>query len=227
MRSGFISLIEYIFPPRCVFCNEILKTGAPIYICEKCADKIGYYNNCINYLSLPKDLKIYCDGMICVGRYSENLKDSLRRFKFSNKPSYYRAFGMLLALKVQNTIQLDNIDLIIPVPLHKNRQKQRGYNQAELVAKYASKQLKVPFAENILIKTSESKNQSVLSRNERFFNLEGLFYVNNAETIINKNILLIDDIITTGSTVNQCSKALKQAGASTIIAAVIATTRNY
>ncbi len=227
MRSGFISLIEYIFPPRCVFCNEILKAGAPIYICEKCADKIGYYNNCINHLNLPKDFKTYCDGMICVGKYSESLKESLRRFKFSNKPSYYRAFGMLLALKVQNTIQLDNIDLIISVPLHKNRQKQRGYNQAELVAKYASKQLKVPFAENVLLKISESKSQSILSRNERFFNLEGLFYVNNAETITNKNILLIDDIITTGSTINQCSKVLKQAGARSIIAGVIATTRNY
>ncbi len=227
MRSGFINLIEYIFPPRCVFCNEILKAGAPIYICEKCADKIDFYNNCINDLSLPKDLKTYCDGMICVGRYSESLKESLRRFKFSNKPSYYRAFGTLIALKVQNTIKLDDIDLIIPVPLHKNRQKQRGYNQAELVAKHASKQLKIPFAENVLIKTSESKSQSVLSRKERFFNLEGLFYVNNAETIFNKNILLIDDIITTGSTVNQCCKVLKEAGASSIIAGVIATTRKY
>lgn len=164
--------------------------------------------------------------MVCVGRYSDSLKSSLKRFKFSNKPQYYRAFGKLLALKVQNTIQLEKIDLIIPVPLHKNRKKHRGYNQAELIARYSAKQLKIPFAGNVLLKTSESKNQSVLSRSERFRNLDGLFSVNKAEVILNKNILLIDDIITTGSTINQCSKALKQAGANSIIAGVIATTRN-
>lgn len=227
MRSDFISLIEYIFPPRCVFCNEILNAGTPIYICEKCADKIEYYNNCINSLNLPRNIETYCDGMVCVGRYSDSLKNSLKKFKFSNKPSYYRAFGKLLALKVQNTIQFENIDLIISVPLHKNRQKRRGYNQAELVARSVAKQLEVPFKGDVLVKTSESRSQSVLSRNERFSNLEGLFNVNKAETIFNKNILLIDDIITTGSTINQCSRVLKQAGANSIIAGVIATTRNY
>jgi len=165
--------------------------------------------------------------MVCVGKYSDSLKNSLKRFKFSNKPSYYRAFGKLLALKVQNTIQVDQIDMIIPVPLHRSRQKQRGYNQAELIGEYAAKQLGIPLEANILVKASESKSQSVLSRNERLSNVEGLFKVVNAEAIYNKNILIIDDIVTTGSTVNQCSRALKQAGAGSIIAGVIATTRNY
>lgn len=196
-------------------------------MCKTCAEKIEYYNNSINPLNLPKNIESYCTGMICVGKYSDSLKNSLKRYKFSKKPSYYRAFGKLLALKIQNTIQLESIDLIIPVPLHKNKQKQRGYNQAELVARYAAKQLNIPFTKNILIKTSESRSQSVSSRNERLLNLDGVFYVNNAKTIFNKRILLVDDIITTGSTVNQCSKALKQAGASSIIAGVIATTRKY
>lgn len=199
----------------------------PICICEECAKKIEYYNNCINSLNLPRNIENYCDGMVCVGRYSDSLKSSLKRFKFSNKPSYYRAFGKLLAIKVQNTIQMDQIDLIIPVPLHKSRQKDRGYNQSKLVAEYASKQLKIPLALNILVKISESKSQSVLSRNERLSNVEGLFSVVNEEALFNKNILLVDDIVTTGSTINQCSKALKQAGATSVIAGVIATTRNY
>ena len=165
--------------------------------------------------------------MVCVGRYSDSLKNSLKKFKFSNKPSYYRAFGKLLALKLQNTIQLDQIDMIIPVPLHRSRQKLRGYNQAELIAECAAKLLSTPLAANILIKTSESKSQSVLSRNERLSNIEGMFKVINAHAVYKKNILIVDDIVTTGSTINQCSKALKQSGASSIIAGVIATTRNY
>ncbi|WP_242981148.1 ComF family protein [Ruminiclostridium sufflavum] len=225
--SDFISLIEYVFPPRCVFCNEILTAGVPIYICGKCAKKIGYYNNCINSLNLPGNMETYCDGMICVGRYSGGLKSSLKRFKFNSKPSYYRAFGKLLALKVQNTIHSEKIDMVVPVPLYRYKQKLRGYNQAELIAKYAAEQLKLPFAGGVLVKTSESKSQSALNRNERLINVEGLFKVIKAESISDKNILLVDDIITTGSTVNQSSKALKLAGASRIIAGVIATTRNY
>jgi len=205
----------------------LLKVGTPIYICEKCAEEIGYYNNCVNSLNLPRDIETYCDGMVCVGRYSDSLKNSLKKFKFSNKPSYYRAFGKLLALKLQNTIQLDQIDMIIPVPLHRSRQKLRGYNQAELIAECAAKLLSTPLAANILIKTSESKSQSVLSRNERLSNIEGMFKVINAHAVYKKNILIVDDIVTTGSTINQCSKALKQSGASSIIAGVIATTRNY
>lgn len=225
MGSGFISLLEYFFPPRCAFCNTLLKVGTPIYICEECAEEIGYYNNCINSLNLPRNIEIYCDGMVCVGRYSDSLKNSLKRFKFSSKLSYYRAFGKLLALKVQNTLQLNQIDMIIPVPLHRSKQKQRGYNQSELIAEYAAKMLRIPLAANILIKVSESKSQSALGRSERLSNVEGLFKVVNAEGVYKKNILIVDDIVTTGSTINQCSKALRQAGANSIFAGVIATTR--
>lgn len=227
MRSGFIDLLEYFFPPRCAFCNTLLGIGAPICICGECAEGIGYYNNCINSLNLPRNIETYCDGMVCVGRYSDSLKNSLKRFKFSNKPSYYRAFGKLLALKVENTIQLAQLDMIIPVPLHSSRQKQRGYNQAELIAECVSKLLRIPNVANNLVKISESISQSVLSRNDRLSNVEGLFKVINAEFIYKKNILIVDDIITTGSTINQCSKVLKQAGASSVVAGVIATTRNY
>jgi len=210
-----------------VLCDELLNTGTPIYICEQCAGKIGYYNNCINSLNLPRGIETYCDGMVCVGKYLDSLKNSLKRFKFSNKPSYYRAFGKLLALKVQNTIQLNQIDMIIPVPLHRSKQKQRGYNQAELIATYVAKLLCIPLKSNILVKTYETKSQSVLSRNERLSNIEDLFKVVNVQAIYNKNILIIDDIVTTGSTLNQCSKALRQAGARIIVAGVVATTRNY
>ncbi len=196
-----------------------------MYICENCIEEIGYYNNYINSLNMPENIKTYCDGMICVGRYSDSLKASLKRFKFSNKPSYYRAFGKLLALKVQNIEQLANFDIIIPIPLHKTKYKQRGYNQAELIAKSVARILNVPYSTDILIKSSETKSQSSLARNERLSNVEDSFRVINEKFIYNKKVLLIDDIITTGSTINQCSKVLKKAGAGYIVAGVIATTR--
>ncbi|WES34475.1 ComF family protein [Ruminiclostridium papyrosolvens DSM 2782] len=199
----------------------------PIYICEKCVGEIDYYENSVLSLNLPLGIQNYCDGLLCVGRYSGSLKETLRRFKFSNKSSYYRALGKLLALKIQNTKQLDSFDVIVPVPLHKSRQKHRGYNQAELMAEQIAKILKIPCEKNLLIKSVATNSQSMLKRTERLLNLEDAFMAVNDGLIADKNILLIDDIVTTGSTVNQCCKALKQAGAEKVIAGVIATTRNY
>ncbi|MDF2989315.1 MAG: phosphoribosyltransferase [Eubacterium sp.] len=202
-----------------------MSPGSPICICKNCAEEIDYFNNSINSLNLPRDIETYCDGMICVGKYCESLKNALKRFKFSNKPSYYRAFGKLLALKVKNTDGLGKLDLIIPVPMHKSKQKARGYNQAALIAGYTAKNLGIYLNDNILTKPVESKSQSLLMRSERLTNLDEVFKVDTSRSIANKNILLVDDIITTGSTINQCSKVLKLAGAGKIIAGVIATTR--
>lgn len=199
----------------------------PIYICEKCVGEIDYYENSVLSLNLPLGIQNNCDGLLCVGRYSGSLKETLRRFKFSNKSSYYRALGKLLALKIQNTKQLDSFDVIVPVPLHKSRQKHRGYNQAELMAEQIAKTLKIPCEKNLLIKSVATNSQSMLKRTERLLNLEDAFMAVNDGLIADKNILLIDDIVTTGSTVNQCCKALKQVGAEKVIAGVIATTRNY
>lgn len=199
----------------------------PIYICEKCAGEIGYYKNSIISLDLPVGIQNYCDGILCVGKYSDTLKESLRRFKFSSKPSNYRTFGKLLVLKVENTGQIIHFDIIVPVPLHRSKQKQRGYNQAELMAEQVAKTLKVPCGKNLLIKSTATKSQSMLKKTERLLNLEDAFMVADEKLTAKKNILLIDDIVTTGSTVNQCCKALKKAGAEKVIAGVIATTRNY
>lgn len=223
--EDFIGLLEFLFPPRCIICNEILSQESIICICEACAFHIDYYNNRINSLGLPESHKVYCDGIICVGRYNNSLKNSIKKFKFGNKPSYFRAFGTLLSLKVKNTENLDKIDIVIPVPLHKSRRKQRGYNQAELIAVYTAKQLGVRLESSILIKTMETQTQSLLSKTDRLTNLEEAFSVRFPKQVAGKNILLVDDIITTGSTVNQCSKALKAAGAHRVIAGVIATTR--
>ncbi len=199
----------------------------PIYICEKCVGEIYYYENSVLSLNLPLGIQNNCDGLLCVGRYSGSLKETLRRFKFSNKSSYYRALGKLLALKIQNTKQIDSFDVIVPVPLHKSRQKHRGYNQAELMAEQIAKTLKIPCEKNLLIKSVATNSQSMLKRTERLLNLEDAFMAVSDGLIAHKNILLIDDIVTTGSTVNQCCKALKRAGAEKVIAGVIATTRNY
>ena len=110
-------------------------------------------------------------------------------------------------------------DIIIPVPMYKTKKDTRGYNQAEVLAKELGG---VPMKNDVLIKIIDTKKQSTLNKEERSQNLIGAYKIQNSEIIQNKNIILIDDIFTTGSTVNECSKILKQAGAYEICVLTIA-----
>ena len=111
-------------------------------------------------------------------------------------------------------------DIIIPVPMYKNKKSARGYNQAELLAQEL--QDITPYKKGILLKIKDTKKQSTLNKQEREQNLIGAYKIQNGEIIQNKNIILLDDIYTTGSTANECSKILKQAGANKICVLTIA-----
>ena len=102
-------------------------------------------------------------------------------------------------------------DIIIVVPISKKRQKERGYNQSELIAKEISKMLSIKIEKNIIKKLKNTPPQSSLNKEQRQENIRGVYKVFNIEKIENKNILIIDDIYTTGSTVNECSKMLRKA----------------
>lgn len=103
------------------------------------------------------------------------------------------------------------IDKIIPVPISKKRYKERGYNQSLLIANEISKQTNLELVNNCLIKTKNIIEQSKLNKEDRQQNIQGVYSIQNEEIITNKKVLLIDDIYTTGSTVNECSKILQQA----------------
>ena len=102
-------------------------------------------------------------------------------------------------------------DKIIPVPISKKRYKERGYNQSLLIANEISKQTNLELVNNCLIKTKNIIEQSKLNKEDRQQNIQGVYSIQNEEIITNKKVLLIDDIYTTGSTVNECSKILQQA----------------
>ena len=199
--------------------------NAPIHICSKCIQQIEFYNKDIVPLSLGGGIKPYCDGVVCVGKYHHSLKKVLRDYKFNEKPSFYRAFGELIADKINRSLSQYPLDVIVPVPMSRKRKVQRGYNQAELIALKASKILSIPIDTRSIVKVKETHRQSSLKRQERLTNLNDAFEVLGSCSYAGKTILLVDDIITTGSTLNECSKALKQAGAKYVFGAVIATTR--
>lgn len=129
---------------------------------------------------------------------------------------------MLYAFEKEN---ITNIDLIVPVPLHRSRKAERGYNQAELLAKYLSSKLGIPLNSRNLIRTKATKIQNKLSRHEREQNLKDAFIIRQSNVFKDKRILLVDDIFTTGATVNECSRILMECGVKEVYVITIATGR--
>jgi ComF family protein len=131
--------------------------------------------------------------------------------------------GASLALHLENLLQdyQWNINLVAPVPLGKDRYKQRGYNQAALIAKPLALALQLPYNPQILIRTRETRSQVDLSLIERQSNLDGAFQGNN-EAVSNKRILIIDDVSTSGSTLDACAQALMKAGADAVFGLTVA-----
>ena len=131
-------------------------------------------------------------------------------------PYLYNTFSVFFNKYQKIYFKFDFYDIIIPIPISKKRLKQRGYDQSLLISRNISKILDTRLEKDVLIKKKENKIQSKLNKNQRNENVKNVYEAKYKEKIVNKNILLIDDIYTTGATANECSKILKIAGANKI-----------
>ena len=144
-------------------------------------------------------------------------------FKFHDKAYLCEIFVKFLLKNEKIGGFLKNYDIIIPVPIHKKRQKERGYNQSLLIArKWEKEETRISVEANVLLKVKHTKPQSTLSREDRIENAKQVYEIQNAEKIKEKDIILLDDIYTTGSTVRECAKILKENGARSIVVVTIA-----
>ena len=131
-------------------------------------------------------------------------------YKFNDKSYLYKTFVNFLLKNKKIFENIKKYDTIIPVPISKKRYKERGYNQSLLIAKEIARQTNLKLVNNCLIKTKNIIEQSKLNKEDRQQNIQGVYKLQNEQLIKNKNVILVDDIYTTGSTVNECSRMLKQ-----------------
>jgi len=219
------NIINLIFPPKCIFCGNIVNSCSHIEICENCFKRIPFMSE-NNQKSFLRSYG-YIDKIICVCEYSGIIKDSLIRYKFFEKSGYHRTFAKLLAEKVKKMTNYREFDIIISVPLHNEKEKARGYNQSKLISKIIGRELCLHENSGLLSRIKNTYSQSLLSKEERHFNVHGAFKINRTAEAIGKSILLVDDIMTTGSTLEECAKVLKEAGAKNVTAAIIASGRKF
>lgn len=219
-------IMNYIFPPTCGFCGKI--TGSDSFICTDCKriKKQEYINHCrlcgkICYTEICSECrkkKIYYDKFFFCREYNEDIKEKIHRYKFYGEKYYYHFFTEMLFERLKN----ESADAIIAVPISRERMKERGYNQCELVAKKLSKMLKIPYLKDTLVKTVHNERQSLQTLKLRKESVKNVFKVADINNVLGKKILLIDDILASGSTVNECSRLLKQAKAKEVSVGVIA-----
>ncbi|MCR3956771.1 MAG: ComF family protein [Gudongella sp.] len=156
--------------------------------------------------------------------YNNFTKDSIHRFKFEDRSYLYRTFHSYM-LKTMEMNKIKDFDIIIPVPVHWRKEAIRGYNQAYLLAKPLAMKLDKPILRDCLVKSKWTREQNTLSAYERKRNLLDSFKVRRRERIQGMRILLIDDIFTTGSTLKVCSETLMKAGAESVFALTLTSTK--
>ncbi len=164
------------------------------------------------------------DDIVCLWRYQGVVKSSLMKYKFYSRASYYRTYSEMLAERIRAEIFYD-FQIAVCVPLHKKKHAERGYNQAWLICKQTADIIGVACSDKILERTRITQVQSLMPVHLRQQNVMNAFTVKNKDAVAGKNVLLFDDIITTGSTLNECASVLKQAGAVKVCAVTVASAR--
>jgi ComF family protein len=202
-------LLNLIYPKVCGICGEISKND----ICNKCRLKIKKWQQNKKHMYLTKNF----DTHMYIFDYQDIIRQRILQYKFKEQTYIYRSFVKIILNDKKVCGFLKKYDIIIPVPISKQRKRSRGYNQSEIIAKEISKQIEeLEYRNDILFKIKNTLPQSLLDKEKRGQNIKGAYLVKNAELIKNKKILLLDDIFTTGNTVNECSRVLKLDGAKQI-----------
>ena len=209
-----INFLDYIFPPRCGFCRKINSD----YFCKKCETKLKYLKE--DKIIKTKDKEF--SYLLFAYQYKDEIRNKILSFKFGDKPELSDTFVKVLLNNQKICGFLKNYDIIIPVPMQAKKKKIRGYNQTELIAKKFAIKLGLEYLQDVLKKCKSTAMQSSLSLEERQSNVIGAYKLDNVQKILNKKIILFDDIYTTGSTARECVKTLKIANPKEISVLVLA-----
>ncbi|MDY6854804.1 MAG: ComF family protein [Thermodesulfobacteriota bacterium] len=222
-------LLDFFFPTICFVCRKDI---APTQnVCKICSSHIKYISSplCVqcgipfltkagrdHFCGACLTSKIYFNKARAVGYYEGVLQEEIHQFKFNKKTFLAKHLGALMANYELDSFDLDSYDFIIPVPLHFKRLRERGFNQALYLSRYVGKRYDIPVDFKNLKRTRWRGPQVNLGKAERERNVNGAFVLYNKNRFRGKDVLLIDDVFTSGATVNECAKVLKKAGVSSV-----------
>ena len=226
---GLKAILDFLYPKRCPICERIVIPKGEL-ICRVCYEELPYVREprckkCGKPLGIMEKEYCYdCEKRVFhyemgygLWLYDRKMKNSMSAFKYRGKSEYADFFGEQLLLHYKDWIQSTGIQVVVPIPIHSKKLRIRGYNQAGLLAKIVGTGTLLP-VEEVLERCINTRPQKVLDNRERIYNLQNAFRItpNHNFSIKGKIVLLIDDIYTTGSTIEACSNVLLKAGARSI-----------
>lgn len=219
-------LTSLLFPELCHACGNNLAYGEK-HICTFCLFDLPYSDFHLypdNPVAKQFWGRLHLEAAMALFYFKKGTKiqNLIHALKYKCQSSLGVTLGSLLGEKLNDSPQFNSIDLILPVPLHPSRQRLRGYNQSSSIAEGVAEQLSIPISIKHLIRTRVTSTQTKKSRYIRFENMKTVFSVKNAEELKNLHILLVDDVITTGATLESCCQTLLNFGINKISIAAIA-----
>lgn len=242
----FNNIKKFIFPSRCIICDAVLPYGNDLnneYLCDNCKLKLEFVHeptckkcgamiddeNCAYCTRCENSTNQYFEFGFGLLRYNEFVKESLHKVKYYNRKEYLNFYGKCIAKYFVKKFKEINPDYLVPVPIHKSRLIKRNFNQASVLAHAISEELNnygitIPVNEQLVFRVKNTKALNKLDNADRTNELSEAFKANDLSNI--DSVILVDDIYTTGSTINEISKVIKNAGISHVYFSVISVLDN-
>ncbi|MFH1594254.1 MAG: ComF family protein [Candidatus Omnitrophota bacterium] len=231
-KSILKAAIDILMPPICYVCGESCKSKYGL--CRECLQKILYIpgpfcHGCGKHIAESGTLCAECLGRDFLVKkawsccyYMDTIKECIHLFKYSGYIGMADIFGDIMTDFARKNLAGEKIDLIVPVPSYPTKKRERTYNHAEVLARSLSKRLLIPIDAKNLKKLKWSQSQSELGREKRLKNVSGTFLVVDKNRFIRQNVLLIDDVYTTGATIDECARTLVNAKAKNVFSLTLA-----
>jgi ComF family protein len=234
-RTAGNAVLDVLYPRRCMACEHWMPRGEPGFLCAECYQTIEFITNpcprcgsetgpyskntprCVTCRSVP----LRFDSARAVGKYSTPLKELIHSLKYSRERAAALPLAEILLEALNNSPAAEFAEVVVPVPLHRSRLRKRTFNQSALIGKLLAGKLQLPFSQ-ALARARPTQSQTELSHNARRKNVKDAFAIRRPGAVKGRQILLVDDVITSGATASECAKVLKAADASRVYAAAIA-----
>lgn len=215
-------MLDLVFPRGCLACERFLGGSRFTYLCPAC-----WRDLLVRPPGRGRMQGLACDAAATAGPYEGTMRRLIHAFKFSGRRSAALPLGRLMAQRraVESDPRAPRFDLIVPVPLAPSKRRRRGFNQALLLAGQLGRLLGVEVSE-ALSRARDDGAQSLLPATRRAANVRGSFRVRGGSSVAGCRVLLVDDVITTGSTASECARSLKRSGALWVEAFAAAGTRD-
>jgi ComF family protein len=232
VRPFVRAFLDIVFPPLCHLCKAPLPGGGELHLCAPCLDAVPFIDSplcprcgvpfateggadhlCGACMATPPPYAAARAAMLFAGP----VRELVHRFKYDRKVHLRRPLGLLTMGRLGDFIAAQRADLVVPVPLHPRRLRERGYNQAILLGELLARRWRLPLSRRCLRRVRWTAPQITLTAAERSVNVRGAFAVTEAGRIEGKRLVLVDDVYTTGSTVCECARVLHRAGAAAVI----------